>query len=93
MENELRSFVIKVSYILKKYGAKEIYLFGSAAWDQSHELSDLDIAISGLPPEKFFAAMGEAGDAINIPLDLIDLDENTPFTRYLRQEGELIRVD
>ena len=26
------------------------------------------------------------------PLDLIDLDQDVPFTRYLKEEGELVRV-
>jgi predicted nucleotidyltransferase len=54
--------------------------------------SDIDLAVSGLPPENFFRAMGEAGDLLPWPLDLVDLDENTPFTRYLKEENELVRV-
>jgi hypothetical protein len=35
---------------------------------------------------------GAAEDAIGRPLDLIDLDEVTPFTQYLKEESELQRV-
>jgi hypothetical protein len=31
-------------------------------------------------------------DLIGRSVDLVDLDVNTPFTRYLRLENELIRV-
>ena len=51
--------------------------------------SDVDLAVSGLPPERFFDAMAKAEDALDGELDLVDLDEPSPFTRYLREEGEL----
>ena len=31
-------------------------------------------------------------DLIGRSVDLLDLDRNTPFTRYLRTENELVRV-
>lgn len=77
---------------LKNAGAHEVFIFGSAARGTMREGSDIDLAVTGLPPRVFFKAMGEAGDILKLPLDLIDLDENTPFTRYLREEEELVRV-
>jgi len=56
------------------------------------EDSDIDLAVSGLPPEKFFHAMGNAGDILRRPFDLVDLDEINPFTRYLKEEKELQSV-
>ena len=53
------------------------------------EDSDIDLAVSGLPPEKFYEAMGQAGDILQRPFDLVDLDEVNPFTRYLKEEKEL----
>ncbi|MGH9845714.1 MAG: nucleotidyltransferase family protein [Blastocatellia bacterium] len=78
---------------LKAAGAREVYLFGSAARGQMREDSDVDLAVSGLPPELFYRAGGQAEDALGRPLDLIDLDEITPFTQYLKEESELQRVD
>jgi len=48
--------------------------------------------VSGLPPERFFEAMGKAEDALGHTLDLVDLDDASPFTAYLKEEGELERV-
>jgi hypothetical protein len=45
-----------------------------------------------LPPEVFFRAMAAAHDALGRPLDLVDLDEDNAFTRYLKNNGELLRV-
>jgi hypothetical protein len=40
--------------VLKEHGAREVYLFGSAATDKMREGSDVDLAVTGLPPERFF---------------------------------------
>ena len=69
-----------------------MYVFGSAAHGILRAASDVDLAVSGLPPERFFEAMGEAADILQRALDLVDLDEDSPFTRYLKEEQELVRV-
>ena len=78
--------------MLKASGAKEVYIFGSAAKGTMKEGSDVDFAVAGLPPQEFFKALSAAGRVSPGPLDLVDLDEVTPFTRYLKEEGELRRV-
>ena len=78
--------------ILKQHGAREVYLFGSAADGAAQNHSDIDMAVSGLPPELFFRAMARAGRVLGRVLDLIDLDEPNPFTRHLQSEGKLVRV-
>jgi uncharacterized protein len=78
--------------ILKNSGAKNVYVFGSAAKGTMHSGSDLDLAVSGLPPENFFKALSAASNLLGSSIHLIDLDEITPFTRYLKEEGELQRV-
>ncbi len=82
----------RAAAVLKAAGAREVYVFGSAASEKMRSDSDVDIAVSGLPPEVFFRAMSDAERALGRPLDLIDLDEDNPFTRYLKSEGELLRV-
>lgn len=92
MTNEMKQLIEQAVVVLKAAGAREVYLFGSAAKGTLREDSDVDLAVSGLPPRAFFNAMGRAGDILGRPVDLIDLDEANPFTRYLREEGELQRV-
>ena len=93
MTKQLQEQIGKAAAALKKAGAREVYLFGSAATGKIREHSDVDMAVSGLPPERFFEAMGEAADLLDIPMDLVDLDEGSPFTEYLRQHGKLVRVE
>lgn len=92
MTKEMKQLIEQAVVVLKAAGAREVYLFGSAAKGTLREDSDVDLAVSGLPPQVFFNAMGRAGDILGRPVDLVDLDEANPFTRYLREEGELQRV-
>lgn len=92
MNNEMRLLIEHAAQALKSAGAREVYLFGSAAHGQMREDSDIDLAVSGLPPSQFYRAGAAAEDALGRPLDLIDLDEVTPFTKYLKEESELLRV-
>lgn len=92
MTEELRKRIAAAGVALKTMGASEVYLFGSAARDDLRDGSDVDLAIAGLPPEKFFQAMSRAEDALNRPIDLVDLDEHTAFTEFLRAKGKLVRV-
>jgi uncharacterized protein len=87
-----RQAIEQAAATLKASGAKEVYLFGSAARGAMREDSDVDLAVAGLPPELFFKAMSAASRVLGRRLDLVDLDEQTPFTRYLKEEGELRRV-
>ncbi|MCX5676718.1 MAG: nucleotidyltransferase domain-containing protein [Planctomycetota bacterium] len=92
MTAELKEQIAKAAEALKKAGAREVYLFGSIAQERIRQGSDIDMAVSGLPPARFFQALGEAADLLDVPLDLVDLDEDNPFTEYLREHGELVRV-
>lgn len=92
MDTELGALIERAAAALKAVGAREVYLFGSASKGRLRPDSDVDMAVSGLPPEVFFRTMGKASRAVGRPVDLIDLDEDNPFTRYLKEEGELQRV-
>lgn len=92
MDGELSALIEKAAAALKAAGAREVYLFGSSSKGNLRPESDVDIAVSGLPPEAFFRAMGKASRALGRQVDLVDLDEDNPFTQYLKTQGELLRV-
>ncbi|OGU55940.1 MAG: hypothetical protein A2X64_08930 [Ignavibacteria bacterium GWF2_33_9] len=79
--------------ILKTYGVNEVYIFGSQADNTATEKSDLDIAVKGLPDKIFYRAGGELMMKLNLSVDLIDLNDDNPFTRHLINSGELVRVN
>ena len=92
MDKAISELVAVAAAALKAAGAREVYVFGSAAEGKLRPDSDVDLAVSGLPGEKFFKAMGEARRALGRELDLVDLDEANLFTAYLKRKGKLQRV-
>lgn len=93
MAEKIDSLIEQAAAALRAAGAREVYVFGSAARGTMRDGSDVDLAVAGLPPAVFFRAMAAASDALRRPLDLVDLDEDNPFTRYLKRHGELRRVE
>jgi uncharacterized protein len=93
MTEQLETLIHKAAEVLKSFGATDVYLFGSVAKGTNNEHSDIDLAVSGIPPEKFFEAMGDTFGAIRQEIDIVDLDEKTPFVSYLKEHGELRRVE
>jgi len=92
MDETLQELLRKAAAALKDAGAKEVYVFGSAARGELDEYSDVDLAVLGLPPGVLFDAMGIASDVLKRQVDLIRLDRPNPFTDYLKRKGKLIRV-
>lgn len=80
----------KVVEISKEYGAEKVILFGSCVKD-IETAHDIDIAVSGIKPEKFFYYYGrvasEAGDEIEI-VDLADIREH--FYKRILSKGKVI---
>ncbi len=50
MAEELDRLIEKAAAELKAAGASQVFLFGSAAKGTLRENSDVDMAVSGLPP-------------------------------------------
>jgi predicted nucleotidyltransferase len=80
-----------IADLAAKYGLKGIFLFGSAAGTAA-SYRDIDLAVEGVRPQDFFRLYGELLSRLSRPVDLIDLDEPNPFTRFLKEEGKLVRV-
>ena len=92
VDEELKRAIERAAAALKAAGAREVYLFGSMAQGKMRPGSDVDLAVSGLPARVFFPAMAEACDALGRQIDLIDLDDNSPFAQYLKEHEKLVRV-
>ena len=84
--------IAKAARVLIGLGASQVFVFGSAVKGQLRPDSDIDMAVSGLPPNIYFSAISQASDLIGRPVDLVDLDDDSGLVRYLRGSGELIRV-
>jgi predicted nucleotidyltransferase len=84
--------VRRAAELLLSLGAKQVFVFGSAARGTMHPDSDIDLAVSGLPARLYLTAVSETSDVFGRPVDLVDLDDLTPRVRHLLASGELVRV-
>jgi len=75
-----------ITDIAHRYGVRGVLLFGSSA-DPGREANDIDLAVEGIVPERFFSFYGDLLFALSKPVDLIDLSNNTKFNRLVYREG------
>ena len=92
MEDRMKDLLEQGAALLTAAGAREVYVFGSVVAGRAHEDSDVDLAVAGLPPERFFSTMARLENLFDRSVDLVDLDDTSPFTDYLRKKGILQRV-
>jgi len=77
--------------ILRDYGARRVFLFGSMARGDVRPGSDVDLACEGLPPGRFFEAWGRLLLFTGREVDLVDLSEvKEPLRRRIEEEGVLL---
>ena len=89
---EYRSDVERAVVISKEEGCREVYIFGSVTGSVPDLRSDLDIAVRGCPPERFYKLLGRLMDELIHTVDLVDLDVETRVAEFLEEEGQLIHV-
>ena len=72
--------------IARRYDVRGVLLFGSSA-DPNREANDIDLAVEGIVPERFFSFYGDLLFALSKPVDLIELSKDTKFNRLVYREG------
>ena len=72
--------------LARQYRARRVMLFGSAA-EPTREGRDIDLAVEGVAPADFFRFYGDLIFSVSKPVDLVDLSEDTPFTRKVNESG------
>ncbi len=93
LDPRARALVEDAASVLRNHGATEVYVYGSVvggAWDPDR--SDIDFAVRGIPPERYFRAAADVVDRIGREVDLTDLDSGGRFGPMLERRGKLIRV-
>lgn len=89
---EYRSDLMRAVVLCKAEGCRAVYVFGSVAEGASGPRSDLDLAVRGCPPERFYPLLGRLMEELSQPVDLVDLDTETRVAAYLEEEDQLVRV-
>ena len=75
----------------EKYNAKVVWIFGSLNDpDRFNEWSDIDLAVQGVDPERFYAAVGAVTDLYDeFKIDLLDLDDcKDSILETVKREGK-----
>ena len=85
-------YVVACEEILKEAGCTHVFLFGSLTAGKVRDGSDIDLAIRGCPKGRFFHLLGKLLLELDHSVDLVSLDRQDAFARYLEKEGELLRV-
>ena len=76
----------------EKFAVEAVYLFGSLVWRNIHSRdTDIDLAVSGLPPERYLEAVAYLDQESNFPVDLVDLNKVPDSLRQrIMAEGQLL---
>jgi predicted nucleotidyltransferase len=80
----------KVVRLSKEFGAEKVLLFGSCL-DDVESAHDIDVAIKGVKPEKFFEMYGRILGEVDSELDLIPLEDmREHFAKRILEKGKLL---
>jgi predicted nucleotidyltransferase len=75
-----------------EFGVDEVWLFGSLASEPRHDAFDIDLAVRGLRPDRYFTALARIGDIVNEPFDVVTLETcGERILQAVEQTG--VRID
>ncbi|MBN1756958.1 MAG: hypothetical protein JW863_01485 [Chitinispirillaceae bacterium] len=89
MTEDLKKLILKAAEVLQSFGAQDVFFFGAMAKAKSTDIPMIELAVTGLPPDAFFSAMGAMMSVVKRPCRLVDLDEDDPYVDYLKSHGKL----
>ncbi len=89
---DIPHILAKAAAILREEGATEVYVFGSFSRGDIRPDSDLDLAVTGLASTRIIPAMTRLLREVGRMSDLIQIEREPVFIRYLSSTGELRRV-
>ena len=89
---DVQKDVSRAVQILTDGGCSHIYVLGSVAAGTSRPDSDIDFAVRGCPPERFFRLQGRLLLELTRSADLIDLDVDPELAAFLERKDRLVHV-
>jgi predicted nucleotidyltransferase len=76
--------------ISKEFNAEKVYLFGSCL-EEVESAQDIDIAVKGVKPERFFEMYGKILSAVASEIDLVPMENiRNHFAKRILERGRLI---
>lgn len=86
----LRASVPALAAALRALGGRRVVLFGSLATGPVHARSDIDLAVEGLPADRYWEALAQLGALAPAPVDLVRLEDASPALRDAIARGEAV---
>lgn len=78
-----------IAAIAEDFQPTAVWMFGSALEDEQAAV-DIDLAVEGLAPERFFDFYGRLFFELPKPVDLVDLSQDPPIAAIIREKGARI---
>lgn len=80
-----------VAMLVGEFQVRRVVLFGSLAAGVPREGSDIDLAVEGLRPARYFAALARAASLAGRDVDIVPLEEASPrLAEIIAQRGEVL---
>ena len=91
MEEEVfNNDLVEIIRVSKEYDAEKVILFGSCL-EEIESANDIDIAVKGVNPEKFFEMYGKIIRAAASEIDLVPIEDiREHFANNILKKGRLI---
>lgn len=89
-EKVFKKDLAKIVNISKEFGAEKVFLFGSCL-EKVESAQDIDIAVKGVKPERFFEMYGKILGAVVNEIDLIPFEDiREHFAKRILETGRLV---
>lgn len=75
-----------IATLARRYGAATVWLFGSSA-GRRQQGRDLDLAVEGVAPARFFQFVGDLMLALSQPVDVVSLEKRSKLSALIRRDG------
>jgi len=72
--------------LARRYRAATVWLFGSSA-DRRRHGRDLDLAVEGVAPVRFFQFVGDLMLSLSKPVDVVALEKQSKLSVQIRRDG------
>ena len=87
-----RRLVERGGPILRSYGVRDAWLFGSVAAGMAELESDLDLLVMPVAADDYWPLRRDLEVAVGCPLDLYTQDDDPTFVKKVMERGEHINA-
>jgi predicted nucleotidyltransferase len=70
----------------REFDVEAVWLFGSSLGDEAGA-ADIDLAVEGIDPRRFFDFYGRLFFDLPKPVDLVDMSDDLPIVSLIRKTG------